>query len=247
MNITESRLDKGVPLWYNSSIQSGDVMSKVNKTCVICNKGFAVISSRAESAKTCGLECRGKLIAKKYEDDRSKLKCKACGGAFSVPTCHEARRSYCSMECADAHRNDNMGRGSEANSWKGGRVKHSGGYIYIQSMGHPYATSRTLYVFEHRLVTEDRMRVESPGHKFLIEIGGVKYLRQEIQVHHVDEDRQNNAPSNLLACTAQAHRAIHNGGAPVTGEVWPEIEGTIAEHKSFEIKFTKNDSNNAVH
>lgn len=202
--------------------------NRVEKVCVICGADFEVIQSRAKSAKTCGLECRGKLIGKNYEDQRVRLNCKACGNIYSVPKCHANRRVYCSMKCADAHRNDNMPSGEKSCHWQGGTTIHSSGYLYITVTGHPYGSSDS-YIFEHRIVAESRLRERSPGHPFLIEHKGVEYLRTGIVVHHIDEVKLNNDPDNLLICTAAAHRAIHNGDAPMKGHVWPEIEGLVPE------------------
>lgn len=201
-------------------------MSKIDKHCVICGDGFSVIPSRAKSAKTCGLVCRGKFIAKGYEDSRAKLNCKTCGKVFSVPKCHKDRRSHCSMKCADGHRNFTMPTGEKSWNWKGGTTVHSGGYLYLTAAGHPCCNSNN-YVFEHRLVMEAALREQSPGHPFLFEHNGVEYLRTEISVHHINENRQSNSIENLLACTAAAHRTIHDGREPMKGHVWPDIEGLV--------------------
>jgi len=225
----EHRLDRGAVLLYTPSFQWEIAMRKprVDKVCVICDAEFTVVSSRAKSAKTCSLECRGKLLAQGYEEKRVKLNCKACGSLFSVPKCHEVRRVYCSMKCADAHRNDKMPAGEESWNWQGGRTMHSGGYVYLTKPNHPYRSSNN-YVFEHRLVMENELRSKSPGHPFLVMHDGVEYLNPEIHVHHLDEDKTHNEASNLLACTASAHRVIHNGDAPMFGHVWPEIEGLVS-------------------
>ena len=97
---------------------------------------------------------------------------------------------------------------------------HSEGYRYIrQKFAHPFASNG--YVFEHRLVMEDRMRREVPDHKFLVEIDGKRYLRREIQVHHRNESRVDNCPDNLLAMTGNAHKIVHLGGTPAPDTYWP--------------------------
>lgn len=93
---------------------------------------------------------------------------------------------------------------------------------------HPF-TSTGNYVFEHRLVMEEWMREEAPDHKFLVEVGGTKYLSPDIDVHHIDENRRHNVRKNLLACTHGAHQMIHRGENPMAGEVWPPLEN-MAPH-----------------
>lgn len=218
-------MDGGGILSYTALSHMEDSMRKprVEKKCVICGAGFSVVSSRSESAKTCGLVCRGKFIANVQDSKRVRLSCKACSKVFAVPKSHEARRVYCSMGCADSHRNDNMAQGEESPNWKGGRTMHSCGYVYVSSIGHPYISkSHGHYVFEHRLVIESVMREKAPGHHFLICHDGVEYLRPEVWVHHADRDRQNNAIGNLVACTPSAHVQIHAGITPMQEHVWAE-------------------------
>lgn len=74
-----------------------------------------------------------------------------------------------------------MARGERHGMWKGGVTISSGGYRWIRCPDHPHRNQGN-YVQEHRLVME---RV----------LG--RYLRPEEVVHHIDDDRLNNAPENL--------------------------------------------------
>ena len=119
-----------------------------------------------------------------------------------------------------------MPHGAEHFNWKRGTSVHADGYLYVNVEGHPFAKCGA-YVFEHRLIVEAWMRDKAPDHRFLVEVDGVKYLRPEIEVHHRDENKRNNAITNLLACTYGAHRSIHNGQPPMEGEAWPPVEGMV--------------------
>ena len=109
--------------------------------------------------------------------------------------------------------------GNNNPAWKGGVAKHSSGYVLIASRDHPFAV--TGYVLGHRLVVEERMRREAPGHHFLVEIEGIKYLRRDIDVHHKNEVKADNDPENLIACTAAAHKDMHQGRPVMRGCAWP--------------------------
>ena len=63
----------------------------------------------------------------------------------------------------------------------------------IHSPDHPNATV-TGYVFEHRLVWE--------------RVNGRLLLPTEV-VHHVDGDKRNNCPENLVAMTRREHVLLH--------------------------------------
>lgn len=80
-------------------------------------------------------------------------------------------------------------------NWKGGRVVASNGYVLIRvGVGHYLADVRG-YAYEHRLVAEKMLgRRLHPGE----------------QVHHRDECKSNNDPSNLeVTAGAAEHRSHH--------------------------------------
>jgi len=77
--------------------------------------------------------------------------------------------------------------------WRGGRsVIH--GYPVVRAPAHDRAAPHGC-VFEHILIVEKAMG---------------KPLRRPAEVHHVDESRTNNAPTNLVVCENSAyHKLLH--------------------------------------
>ena len=83
--------------------------------------------------------------------------------------------------------------GAQASNWQGGRRPLKNGYVYIYKPEHPNATANGC-VFEHILEAEKK-------------IG--RYLKKGEIVHHVNGNKADISPENLLVCTRQKHVQIH--------------------------------------
>ncbi len=83
-------------------------------------------------------------------------------------------------------------RGERNHKWKGGRCVDK--YIHILKPDHPFCNKRG-YICEHRLVVEYFLR---------------RYLKPTERIHHIDENRHNNNPTNLyLFKTNSEHMLYH--------------------------------------
>lgn len=91
-------------------------------------------------------------------------------------------------------------RGAMNTKWKGGRIVHKG-YVLLYAPNHPAATRSKPYVREHRLVMEKLLG---------------RLLTSAEHVHHIDHNRSNNEPSNLLVIGLAAHQAMHHSPTPIS-------------------------------
>jgi hypothetical protein len=97
-------------------------------------------------------------------------------------------------------------------NWRGGRSITPDGYVLIRvGVDHPLADVRG-YAYEHRLVASKK-------------IG--RLVLPEEQVHHKDENRQNNDPDNLKVVSGRAEHAVlhrRRDDLRLPGEPNPGIE-----------------------
>jgi len=197
---------------------------EVKRTCVFCGGEFSIIQS--SKIMCCSDECAKKQAGVTRKALQVTKVCKGCSKEFLVQPSRINRTYYCSQDCryrSDYSIEQQSLRNSMENNpyWKGGSIKTPAGYVLIKSEKHLFC-NRKGYSMEHRLILEENLRTEVPDHPFLIEIEGVKYLRQEIDVHHIDEDKSNNMLYNLIALTRTAHQIVHHGRKPNPGTYWPE-------------------------
>jgi hypothetical protein len=93
------------------------------------------------------------------------------------------------MRAAD---NPAWATGEDAINWKGGRVIDTNGYVQIYMPAHPNAVGN--YVPEHRLVMETHLG---------------RVLDSSEEVHHDNEDKQDNRIENLKLLTKSEHIRLH--------------------------------------
>lgn len=100
--------------------------------------------------------------------------------------------------------------GKKPPQFKGWTVTPAG-YVQRWAPEHPHAAGSG-YVMEHRLVMEAHLVATDPGSSHLSEVDGRWVLRRDLEVHHRDGDKQNNALSNLEVLTKEEHARRHMMG-----------------------------------
>lgn len=180
----------------------------VELICSVCSNMFKVSPSRANTAKTCSKECADKVRFESRIKPLVKLCCELCGKFFLSPPSHASRRKCCSRECANKCRASESYVGEKNGFWKGGKSTHAAGYIYIRMIDHPFSSGG--YIFEHRYIMEQWLKINEPDSMFLTEINGVKYLSSEVVVHHKDGNKAFNSIHNLECMTKSEHATHHN-------------------------------------
>jgi transposase len=94
-----------------------------------------------------------------------------------------------------SRRNHGAGIRERNHSWKGGKTKNlNGGYAGRMVPGHHLANNRG-YVMEHVLVMEEKLG---------------RPLKKGEVVHHVNEDKQDNRPENLVLFSSKSEHVRHH-------------------------------------
>lgn len=121
--------------------------------------------------------------------------------------------SCCSKECyrewkriqMSGEKNHQFGlKGDKNPTWTSDRHLSRYGYWQIRSLDHPFRDQQD-FVLEHRLVAEQYLLTDENS----VEIDGKRYLSPDYVVHHIDFNRLNNDPSNLVVMTKGEHQSFH--------------------------------------
>ena len=166
----------------------------VEYDCVVC--GIHCRKSRSPAnmkvlPKFCSQKCSGKYKAmnKKGATKNFKGICKQCGVEFETyksPSRNTPK--FCSLKCIGKYQS-----GENNPAYNGGKYKCNG-YNILFMPNHPNRSSKNM-ILEHRFVMECK-------------IG--RYLTSEEVVHHIDFDKLNNEPSNLMLFENQSeHLKFH--------------------------------------
>lgn len=199
--------------------------NRVQLSCVQCGGVFETWKSQLKKDKRfCSKACKDAAFTKPVEPKVRKRSepvvkvCKTCNTEFSVTGKRAETAKYCSRKCQGADPDFRRLCMTAQVGAEVGKVREQNGYESVRARGE----SGRMSTFTHRIVVAKAIEAESPEHPFLVEVDGVKRLRPEIHVHHIDRNGLNNDLKNLLAVTAGAHKRIHaNGKKPHPWECWP--------------------------
>ncbi len=153
--------------------------------CLICNK--ETFSYPNYPKKYCSYACRD--IAHHQYTHSQETRNKISKKLKDNPNIHHFIKG---------HKPWNKGietpKGNLSCNWKGGKRKHTRGYIEIHSPKHPFRNKQN-YVLEHRLVMEKN-------------IG--RYLTPSEVVHHINRITDDNRIENLILFKNHSEHRLHH-------------------------------------
>jgi len=144
--------------------------------CLYCKKEFQYHPS-SSGGRFCSKSCYNKF---RHENRKfTKCICDFCGKEFlkRISEIRRSKHNYCSAECS----NKRFLNPENNPRWNNGRRTYNNYYALLRK-NHPNA-DHAGYVYEHRLVMEERLG---------------RYLTKEEVVHHINENKKDNRIKNLM-------------------------------------------------
>ncbi len=190
----------------------------IKKICLNCGKEFEVPHWRKDTAKYCCSECQHNSNKKE-----PNCTCEICGKKFHLKPSQlkKSKHHCCSIECLNKLKsilysgegNHQYGlKGRLNSSFKGDEIsKRNNNLIEIRVYDptHPYC-DKDGRVLKHRLIVEENYKIFDK--KYFEVIDNRVVLKKQSQVHHLNEDHNDNRIENLIPVTRSEHRMIHNLG-----------------------------------
>lgn len=190
---------------------------QVKLICLVCSSDFEVPHWRKGTAKYCSSGCQRVSLKAK-----PNTYCTYCNSHFHKKQSHKDKvilGNFCSLDCLSLFKKDYFKgsnnhqyglKGCLNSSFKGSEIQKANNKlvdIKIYVPNHPN-TDKSGRVSKHRYLVENNYQLYDAKYFEILE--GKYYLKKEIEVHHIDENHDNNSIDNLMPVTKGEHRRLHN-------------------------------------
>lgn len=155
----------------------------INKNCAACGVEFYVPQYRITTARFCSLNCQNH---KQHEESRLKFNCCGCGKeVIDSPSRVGKRRKFCSIECKTILANTTKERRNKQRS--------------LQKLKRGNNSSRNLrkHVFKFKSKVCEKCGYDE--YDFCLDL------------HHIDNNPNNNTIENVAVLCCICHRKLHKG------------------------------------
>jgi hypothetical protein len=154
-----------------------------NKFCLACGSHFYVPAYRIKTAKFCSLHCQQH---KQYENKRVRFICEGCKNeCVDSPSRIGKRKKWCSIECKSTNALKNVEIRQKSKAW----VKLNRGINSSQ-------------------ILRKWIKKIKP---MICQVCGYDKYDFNIDLHHIDENPNNNDLENIAILCCMCHRELHKG------------------------------------
>ena len=206
--------------------------------CKNCTKEFNEVNPKI-GKHFCNYSC---YIEYQSNHTSPNTKCTICDKEFYLKPFRLKRVKHgvtCSKKCKTILQSNYMkGKGNhqygitgpENSSFVGAKRLNQYGYVMLYLPDHPLADSDGRYR-EHRYIVEQSIDFDD---SFFNIISGIRVLKPEYDVHHMNEKRDDNRVENLLILTRGEHVALHNNTKVLLRNGKGQIIGVIKSRELLE-------------
>ena len=171
---------------------------RIKKVCKYCKKEFMVVPTKKNTAKYCSQKCR--LLGRRELGRRTHelVTCKQCGKVFE--SYKSQKRVVCGIKCSNKYvssllqvKANQVSKdivGENHPGWKGGlcRDKLDGNRTKIRINGKSYPLAHVNWMIANEIYM----------------------IPKECVIHHIDCDKSNDNPENLILLPRGDHIGLHN-------------------------------------
>lgn len=173
---------------------------KIDKTCCICGKKYSI--RNGSKSIFCSLKCYG--VSQRGSTRKNPLKyknntCLVCNTEYEVRVCYSNSSKTCSLECSRKYRSI-ISSGENNPSWNGG----------LSRAPYPYNWAS----ISKSIIERDGSVCMNPS---------CEATDNRITVHHIDYNKMNCDPSNLIAVCEKCN-SIANFGRQQWYEYYMDIQ-----------------------
>lgn len=205
---------------------------RIGRICEVCGDPYIVDSQFATQSRHCSQECRTAALNYVLRANGENKTCKVCGTRFYVPRYRVQTAKFCSKECANHGQYEqkeyvckycgrtykkSKSRWKRSSSFCSKRCYNAwlGEKRFSEKEKRQRANFSKMLNRNSNTITRTRQLLKE-FFDFECQICGFNEVDYCIDLHHLDENPNNNSVSNLIMLCVICHRKLHQGDIKIS-------------------------------